>query len=140
MIAAANGHLKGVLLLSDSSSINAVYPDGQHVLWYSLENLYIFEKLLELGCDPNLQDKDGVSLLHKVDELGLELFAIALLQAGASRNNTNNNGDTPIDIARKAAAAEEEESLRPSPGLQRSRHGYNRTMELSHQVVRVCKD
>lgn len=64
----------------------------------------IIETLLDTGCNPNVVDQDGISLLHFACNCGLTVkrnykLAKLLLDSGADPNlQTNKSGNTPLHI------------------------------------------
>jgi hypothetical protein len=59
------------------------------------------EMLLGAGADPNVQDANGTTLLHRTVEVG-DLRVVGLLLArGANPNLTDKGGLTPLDWAKK---------------------------------------
>ena len=61
--------------------------------------------LLEAGADPNLQDAEGDTPLHRAaQELDTALVSL-LARAGANLDTRNNRGETPLVVARNHANA-----------------------------------
>ncbi len=59
--------------------------------------------LLELGADPNPQDEEGNTPMHRLAQRGTGRdFARLLLEHGADLSIRNVKGDTPMDLAAKA--------------------------------------
>ena len=59
--------------------------------------------LLELGADPNPQDEQGNTPMHRLAQRGTgREFARLLLEHGADLSIKNVKGETPLDLAAKA--------------------------------------
>ena len=59
----------------------------------------MFDHLLELGADPNLQDKDGRTVLHlAVDDQDLDIVMQLLIHA-ADPNLADHRGIYPLHLA-----------------------------------------
>ena len=59
--------------------------------------------MLELGADPNPQDKQGNTPMHRLAQRGTgREFARLLLEHGADLSIRNVKGETPMDLAGKA--------------------------------------
>jgi ankyrin repeat protein len=58
-------------------------------------------KLLDKGCDPNIRDDSGFTLLYAAAQAGHLSVVRELLDRGADPNIRDNEGRTPADIARK---------------------------------------
>ena len=59
--------------------------------------------LLELGADPNPQDEQGNTPMHRLAQHGTgREFARLLLEHGADLSIKNVKGETPLDLAAQA--------------------------------------
>ena len=68
----------------------------------ALNNSKLLEQLLELGADPRVVDKRGNNLLHYASGYGRAEFLPFLLDKGLNDllDQTNEDGQTPLDVAR----------------------------------------
>lgn len=68
----------------------------------ALDNTELLERLIELGADLTVLDKRSNSLLHYAAGYGRYLFLPRLLEgkAAALLNHPNEDGQTPLDVAR----------------------------------------
>lgn len=57
--------------------------------------------LISLGVDPNFQDNDGNTALHKAIEFGRIELVKVLVKNGAKKNIKNEQGKTALDLAEK---------------------------------------
>ena len=57
------------------------------------------ERLIQDGCDPDLQDKNGWTALHFAAQECSLAAARALLAAGAATDVPNSHGNTPLWVA-----------------------------------------
>jgi hypothetical protein len=71
----------------------------------SPRSLLALDVLLRAGADPNRPDSSGASALHYAALVGAEEATFMLLQAGADPLLRNEDGCTPLDIARAEAHA-----------------------------------
>jgi ankyrin repeat protein len=60
----------------------------------------LVDHLLATGHDINLRDEDGCTALFQAVDQTYWGLAIYLLELGADPNITNNEGDSPLDIAK----------------------------------------
>ena len=105
-----------LLLLSDMSLVNVQDQNGNTPLHYfallysdreirrqmqgDLKDIpRLFEVLLHAGADPDIQDKDGYTVLHNAVLGEDEEVALLLVQAGADVDAVNNEGATPLCFA-----------------------------------------
>ena len=73
--------------------------------------------LLELGADPNPQDEEGNTPMHRLAQRGTgREFARLLLKHGADLSIKNVKGETPLDLAAKAKQPAMLEFLREHVG------------------------
>jgi len=68
----------------------------------ALNNADLLLRLIELGADPKVVDKRGNGLLHYAGGYGRSDFVQVVLEQGgkAMLNHTNEDGQTPLDVAR----------------------------------------
>ena len=105
-----------LLLLNDMSLVNVQDQDGNTPLHYfallysdreirrqmqgDLKDIpRLFGVLLHAGADPDIQDKDGYTVLHNAVLGADEEIALLLVQAGADVDAVNNEGATPLCFA-----------------------------------------
>ena len=73
--------------------------------------------LLELGANPNPQDEEGNTPMHRLAQRGTgREFARLLLKHGADLSIKNVKGETPLDLAAKAKQPAMLEFLREHVG------------------------
>lgn len=76
---------------------------------------------LAKGADPTVVDSMGQNALHKFAKLGVGQSAIhALVKAGASLSAEDENGKTPMDLAKDA---KRDAALKALTQLSREQHG-----------------
>lgn len=80
--------------LSIGMKVNAVTPNGDTPLAYSIRSASMVQLLVEAGANVNAQNKDGNTSIMYAD-IPLEA-ADALLQAGLDPNLRNNKGETAL--------------------------------------------
>ena len=61
--------------------------------------LELIQALIDAGADVDAQDKYGLSLLHHAVDSQAWAVCELLLQAGATADSLDNNGQTPLDYA-----------------------------------------
>ena len=105
-----------LLLSNDMSLVNVQDQDGNTPLHYfallysdreirrqmqgDLKDIpRLFGVLLHAGADPDIQDKDGYTVLHNAVLGADEEIALLLIQSGADVNVANNEGVTPLCFA-----------------------------------------
>lgn len=96
-----NSHIQELctLLAETAASKTSLNKSGQSALEFAAKNCRsVFEKMLQLGFDPNITDGNGVPLLSKIHLLG-DPYAIAsnLIYAGADRNLKYTNSTVLIE-------------------------------------------
>jgi ankyrin repeat protein len=88
------------LLIQYGADINAQNAEGVGLLHILIDTEFL-PTVLVAGADSELKDRSGRTpvMTHLTEPEGLEMVA-ALLQAGASPNATDNNGQSVLDYAR----------------------------------------
>ena len=106
VVACIEGHLELVkTLLRDIPDINHQQETGETFLMFACDHKNIVTTLLENGADPNICDYDGDNALHYVllssssEDNVLDIIQ-TLLSKNINVNVQNNNGITPLMIAR----------------------------------------
>ena len=91
------------LLLTHGSDVHATSGSGATPLYYSARSndVDIVETLLDAGADPNVRSWDDWTALHEAVCKDNYMIVRALIEAGADVHIVNNDGDTPLGIARK---------------------------------------
>jgi len=91
-------------LLENGRKIDELDDKGIPASMYTLalNNSKLLEQLLELGADPRVVDKRGNNLLHYASGYGRAEFLPFLLDKGLNDllDQTNEDGQTPLDVAR----------------------------------------
>ncbi|CAJ1399598.1 unnamed protein product [Effrenium voratum] len=91
-------------LLENGRKIDELDDKGIPASMYTLalNNAGLLERLFELGADPRVRDKRGNNLLHYASGYGRADFLPILLGKGLEDllNDTNEDGQTPLDVAR----------------------------------------
>ena len=98
-LAAERGDIHTIrALINDGADLNATDERGDSALIISVfkGNEEIVKLLLDRGADPNIHDKDFPSALMIASN---EKIALYLIKAGASINEKDHNGDTPLIYA-----------------------------------------
>lgn len=99
--AAENNNLEAVkILVQAGHEVNECDKHGQHALWYAFENIAIFRYLVENGSNVDLQNCEKNTPMHFAAQEDLALYALVLLQHGASHDILNDDDATAMDIAR----------------------------------------
>ncbi len=105
LIAALEGNLEDIEdAIAKGADINfQSEQDGFTVLHLAVKNPYLLEalpRLLELGADPKIKDKEGDLPVHKACKADENGFVYALLEKDLETLNIpNNEGLTPLDFA-----------------------------------------
>lgn len=91
------------LFFAHGADVNGKDPSGQPLLnsriHWNLPGVVLW--LLEKGADPNQTDKRGNTALHEAASRGINPKVVqALLEAGGRKNAKNQDGLTPLDIAK----------------------------------------
>jgi len=151
MVAALGGHEKVVKLLLDNGADAAVVDEeGTSALMNAIKGNYgdVSVMLVEAGANPNdvYIDEDGKKhdLLMDALHVANEEFATLLIQRGASADNKDRKGRTPLIMAAEAGMASTVEALLESGSvdveaetkagdtalLRAAFHGYSEIVEL----------
>lgn len=80
------------------------------------------DTLLKAGFNPDIQDEDGNTALHKAAWHGYTVSGVVLLKAKCNLDIQNKEGDTALDLA------------------EQNKHGeFSRLIRNSHQVSNLCR-
>lgn len=104
------------LLEEKPALLNAERGDpGRTPLYFSLvyndDDLSIAEYLLEQGADPNIPANKGWTLLHNMVYESHLPYVELLLRHGADPSLTTEDGETPLDMARRYGGREHIEAV-----------------------------
>ncbi len=96
---------KLLLIVKLGACVNTCGEMGLTLLAKAVEfgDITTVQEVLSLGADPNVCGADGVTPLHRAAASFMPqslLITQLLLQSGACPCSKNNNGQTPLDIAR----------------------------------------
>ncbi|CAE7221157.1 Kidins220 [Symbiodinium microadriaticum] len=105
-LACWKGHVEAVvmLLLADCDA-NVGTNDGNTPLMWALRgqgsrHRMAIERLLDHKVDVALANKEGVTALHKAAQCGYAKIVVKIMEAGADAMAIDNEGKTPVDVAK----------------------------------------
>lgn len=90
------------LLNARNLNLNIADFQGLTPLMHSIKSFNdhrLTGKMLELGANPHVADKEGNTALHYATMQNNTEIVRALINKGVNKNCTNNAGKTPLDIA-----------------------------------------